>query len=251
MSSERVASSIVDNVGHRAWVRLCHWVISFGVLTLVFSGIFVLSTHPRLYWGEVGNNLTAAWLEIPLNDNHQPDGYERTVTFTEVPGVPYSADRTYEIYNPNGWARSLHFLAAWLAVIGGLAYVLLGAITGHTWRNIFPRLADLAPTELWRDIRSHLRGPVQPGPPYGRTQKLLYALVIYLAAPLMLLTGLTMSPAVTAAWPHLLDTFGGYQTARSVHFIVFVCLVLFICLHTAMVVVSGFRRQIRAMLSGR
>lgn len=251
MSLASTSAKETGSTKHRLWVRICHWVVAISTLILVLSGTFVLSTHPRLYWGEVGNDLTPAWLEFPLSDNHRPDGFEQTVTFTEIPGNPISADRTYGIFNPNGWARSLHFLAAWIAVMGGAAYILLGAFSGHTRRNIFPKLSEIGPRALWTDAVAHLRGQASSGHPYGYTQKLLYALVIYLAAPLMLLTGLTMSPAVTAAWPALLDVFGGYQTARSIHFIVFSCLCLFILVHGAMIVVTGFKEQMRAMLTGK
>ena len=73
---------------------------------------------------------------------------------------------------------------------------------------------------------------------------------LFVAAPLMVLTGLAMSPAVTAAFPLLLRLFGGYQSARTIHFFAFVALLLFVFVHVVMVVMSGFRRQIRAMTVG-
>ncbi|MGH8166150.1 MAG: cytochrome b/b6 domain-containing protein [Woeseiaceae bacterium] len=88
-------------------------------------------------------------------------------------------------------------------------------------------------------------------PPYGLLQKLTYSGVVFVALPLMVITGLTMAPAVTAAHPWLLDLFGGYQSARTVHFFGFALLVLFVIIHLSMVVVTGFRRQLRAMLLGR
>jgi thiosulfate reductase cytochrome b subunit len=92
--------------------------------------------------------------------------------------------------------------------------------------------------------------PASSGPHYGLLQKCAYSLVLFLAAPLMVLTGLAMSPAVTAALPSLLRLFGGYQSARTVHFFTFVALLLFVFVHIVMVVKSGFRRQIRAMTMG-
>ena len=59
-----------------------------------------------------------------------------------------------------------------------------------------------------------------------------------------------MSPAVTAAYPILLDVFGGYQSARTIHFFAFAALLLFLVVHVAMVVLTGFRRQLRAMILG-
>jgi thiosulfate reductase cytochrome b subunit len=239
--------------GHRRWVRVSHWTIVASFLTLAVTGILILMVHPRLYWGEVGNDLVPAFLEIPISNNHQPDGWEQTTTFTEVPGSPVSADRTYYIFNENGWGRSLHFLAAWFLVVTGLFYVVTGLVGGHARRNLVPGVTDLAPGRLMQDAREHLRpqADIGAGPPYGAVQKLLYAGVVFVALPLMLLTGLTMSPAVTAAAPILLDIFGGYQSARTIHFFGFSALVLFLIVHIAMVFVTGARRQLRAMILGK
>lgn len=128
-----------------------------------------------------------------------------------------------------------------------------GLASGHLWRHLVPRLRELAPRLLWRDIVTHLRLPMltaRGGPPYGLLQKLTYASVLFVALPLMILTGLTMSPAVTAAYPGLLDLFGGSQSARTIHFFVFAALVLFLIVHVVMVALTGFRRQMRAMTFG-
>jgi len=96
----------------------------------------------------------------------------------------------------------------------------------------------------------HLRLPMPAAPgglPYGLLQKLTYACVVFVALPLVVLTGLAMSPAVTAAHPGLLDLFGGSQSARTIHFFAFVALVLFLIVHVVMVALTGFRRQMRAM----
>jgi thiosulfate reductase cytochrome b subunit len=164
-----------------------------------------------------------------------------------------SAARTYDIFNQNGWGRSLHFLAAWFLVVSSLIYLLVGLASGHLWRHLLPRLRELSPRLLWRDIVTHLRLPMPPaagGPPYGLLQKLTYAAIIFIALPLMLLTGLAMAPAVTAAYPGLLDLFGGSQSARTIHFFVFAALVLFLIVHVVMVALTGFRRQMRAMTLG-
>jgi len=240
--------------GHQRWVRTSHWLIALSFLTLAVTGVLILAVHPRLYWGNAGNDLMPALLEIPISDNHQPERFEPTVTFDELPGAPVSADRTYRIFNQNGWGRSLHFLAAWALVTAGFCYVLIGALSGHAWRDLLPRIRDLAPTLLWRDLQGHLRpapGSVGAGLPYGRLQKLAYTLVVFVALPLMLITGLTMSPTVTAAFPFLLDVFGGYQSARTVHFFGFSFLFLFLVIHVAMVFVTGARRQLRAMILGK
>jgi len=243
-----------DSTGHRRWVRISHWLIVASFVTLGITGVFILAVHPRLYWGEVGNDLVPAILEFPLSNNYRPDGYEPGVTFSNLEHAPFSSNRMYLIFNQNGWGRSLHFLAAWFLVVAGLFYVVAGLMSGHVKRHLLPGVSQLAPSSLWQDLQSHLRpraGSFGGGPPYGLVQKCAYFGVVFIALPLMLVTGLTMSPAVTAAYPVLLDLFGGYQSARTVHFFCFAALVLFLIVHVAMVVLTGFRRQLRAMILGK
>jgi thiosulfate reductase cytochrome b subunit len=239
--------------GHRVWVRICHWVTALSFVTLAVTGFLILMVHPRLYWGEVGNDLTPAWLEFPISHNHRPEGWEQTVTFSTLPSAPISANRTYEIFNQNGWGRSLHFLAGWFLVVTGLFYVVAGIVTGHVRRNLLPRLRDLAPRALWQDLKAHLglqMGSVGAGAPYGLLQRCTYAGVALVVLPLMVLTGLSMSPTIAASYPLLRDLLGGQQSVRTVHFIGFAALVLFLLVHVAMVVLTGFRKQIRAMTLG-
>ena len=248
-----VAKTPGSAAGHARWVRASHWVLAASVLTLAFSGFEILMVHPRLYWGKAGNDLTPALFELPISRNYHHGGWAPPVTF--VPGAHpiVSAARTYDIFNQNSWGRSLHFLAAWFLVLSGLIYLLVGLASGHLWRDLLPRWRELTPRLLWRDVVTHLRLPLPPaagGPPYGLLQKLSYAFVILIALPLMLLSGLAMAPAVTAAYPGLLDLFGGSQSARTIHFFAFAALVLFLIVHVVMVALTGFRRQLRAMTLG-
>jgi len=238
---------------HPRWVRICHWVAAASFLTLALSGFLILMVHPRLYLGHAGNDLTPALLSLPISNNHRPDELHSRVVFSEVPGAPVTAERNYAIFNQNGWARSLHFLAAWILVGVGALYVALGVAGGHIGRDLLPRIRELAPRALLQDLKSHLRpraGAIGAGPPYGLLQKLSYTAVMLVVLPLMVATGLTMSPAVSAAYPFLLDVFGGYQTARTIHFFGFAALIAFLLVHVAMVIATGFGRQLRAMTWG-
>jgi thiosulfate reductase cytochrome b subunit len=253
-SSAVPESGLAEKHGHRAWVRICHWIVAISFLTLCFSGVYIFAVHPRLYWGEVGNSLTPALLEIPITANHQPDGWERTATFPIRGGEVFTASRNYTIFNQNGWARSLHFLAAWFLVITGLFYLLAGIVSGHARRNILPGASDLSPSRLWRDMKEHMRLRLTRsggGPPYGLLQRLSYAVVVFVLFPLMVLTGMSMSPAITAAYPFLLDVLGGFQSARTIHFFGFALLITFLLVHLLMVLMTGARRQLRAMILGR
>jgi thiosulfate reductase cytochrome b subunit len=243
----------VPATGHAGWIRVSHWVLAASVVTLAFSGFVILMAHPRLYWGNAGNDLTPALVELPFGRNYKHGGWEVETTFASGGSPIISSVRTYDIFNQNGWARSLHFLAAWFMSLTALLYLAAGLVSGHLWRDIVPRLRDFAPGSVWRDIRAHLRLPLPRapgGPPYGNLQRLSYAGVVLVALPLMIASGLTMSPAVTAAYPGLLDFFGGSQSARTIHFLTFAALVLFVVVHVLMVMMTGFRRQIRAMTIG-
>lgn len=228
-------------------------MVTISFLTLTFSGIVILMCHPRLYWGEVGNDLTPALIELPISRNHQHGGWSQRAPFFDNAGSPVSASRTFEIFNKNGWGRSLHFLAAWFLVVPGAIYLLTGLFSGHFRRHFLPRSGELTPKHLGAELVDHLRLRIRAatgGPQYGLLQKLSYFGVVFLALPLIIVTGLAMSPAISAAFPFLSGMFGGLQSARTVHFFAFVLLGLFLFVHVAMVIKSGFKRQIRGMTLG-
>jgi len=247
-------ASRADTPRHSGWVRACHWVGGAALLVLIFTGVEILMVHPRLYWGEAGNDLTPALLELPISRNLHHDGIGVRTPFFAGPDAPVSAPIEYDMFNQNGWGRSLHFLAGWILVTSGLVYLLAALATGHVRRHLSPGLRELAPGSIWADVRRHLRLQIPPatgGPTYGLLQRLAYLVVIFVLAPLMVVTGLAMSPAVAAAAPFLTGMFGGAQSARTVHFFTFAALSLFLFGHVAMVVLSGFRRHMRAMILGR
>lgn len=247
------AAHLVAGLGHPRWVRISHWIVAASVLTLAFTGFVILMAHPRLYWGYVGNDLTPALLELPISRNYRHGGWEPAVAFFAAADSPVSASRTYDILNQNSWGRSLHFLAAWFFVVTGAAYVIAGILTGHFRRHLVPGTRELTPRLFWQDLIGHLRVRIQPakgGPPYGLLQKCAYCAVVFFVLPLTVVTGLAMSPAVTAAYPFLSGMFGGSQSARTIHFLLFAALLLFLVVHVVMVIMSGFKRQLTAMTFG-
>jgi thiosulfate reductase cytochrome b subunit len=252
--AEVLGASARDDVhAHAGWVRLHHWILAASVCTLFVSGFAILMVHPRLYWGEVGNDLTPALVELPISRNYKHGGWTNPTPLTSNRTGPITASRTYEIFNQNGWARSLHFLAAWGLVLPGLFYLLTGLAEGHFRTRFWPTRDERAPANVRRDVLDHLRFRVpvtSAGSTYGLLQKCAYTGVVFIAGPLLVLTGLAMSPAVTAWIPWLVRAFGGHQSARTIHFAMFVGLVLFVLVHVAMVVRTGFRRQMRAMTIG-
>jgi thiosulfate reductase cytochrome b subunit len=229
-------------------------VITLSFLTLAFTGVEIFMVQPRLYWGEVGNDLTPALIELPVSRNYKHGGWESSTPFFETEGSPISSNRTYDIFNENGWGRSLHFLSGWFLVVFGGLYLLAGIFSGHFRRNFVPRRAELSGANVWRDVTDHLRLRIPAatgGPDYGLLQRSTYFAIVFLILPLMFFTGLTMSPAVAAAFPFLLDIFGGHQSARTIHFFAFFALMLFLLVHIVMIVKSGFKLQMRSMTIGK
>ena len=217
-----MSDDIASRTGHSGVVRVTHWVTSLAVAALLVSGYVITMTHPRLYWGDVGNDLTPAWITLPIDQK----------------------------FGESGWGRSLHFLGAWVMVLTGVVYVLWSATAHHFGRDLLPRREEFRASHMRREIAKQLRWHVPRGADYGLAQKLTYVTVVFLLAPLAILTGLTMSPAVTAAYPLLLSMFGGFQSARTIHFFDSVALVLFLFVHVIMVVRSGFTPQMRSMTLG-
>src|SRR5262245_4110726 len=190
----------VGRTGHTRWVRTSHWIVTMSFMTLAFTGAVILMAHPRLYWGEVGNDLTPAWIELPISRNHKHGGWENGTPIFEDAASPISANRTYGIFNENSWGRSLHLMAAWVIASTGLIYLLTGVFTNHFGRHIFPRPAEFSPKLFLNELKEHLRLRIPSatgGPQYGPLQKFSYFAVVFLAVPLAVLTGLAMSPAIT------------------------------------------------------
>ena len=202
---------------HTALVRVTHWLTALCFFALLVSGLEIVVSHPRFYWGETGNVLTPALfsLPIPASRGTVPTGYG------------------YVLPDQNGWSRYLHFQAAWLLVLTGALYVAWSAVSGHFRRDLLPE-RDAA-----RDAAS-----------YNALQRLTYLVVIFVLFPLVIWTGLAMSPAFVSALPSTATLAGGRQSARTLHFVLALSLVAFLVIHVAMVWLAGFRRHVTAMITG-
>jgi thiosulfate reductase cytochrome b subunit len=189
-------------IRHKRLVRATHWINALSFMALAVSGAAILLAHPRFYWGETGYFDTPAAIELPLKPN----------------------------LDQSGWGRSLHFLAAWIAVANGLIYVAWGLLSGHFRHKLLPAPAD--------------------SQGYSLLQRTAYLAVVFGLLPVAILSGLTMSPAVTAPYPGLFALFGGRQSARTIHFIAADLLMLFLVVHVAMTILSGFANNMRSMITG-
>ena len=242
-----------ENSRHKRWVKSSHWVVTLSFLALAVTGFVILMAHPRLYWGEVGNDLTPALFELPISRNFHHGGWEKSTPFFQGAASPVSASRTYDIFNENGWGRSLHFLSAWILVLTGVVYLLAGIFTGHFRRRLWPQANEFNMRMFLSDLTNHFRKYIPSAAritQYGLLQKCTYLAVIFFLLPLIALTGLTMSPAITASYPFLLKMFFGAQSARTIHFFASIALELFLVVHVVMVIRSGFKQQMRAMTIG-
>jgi thiosulfate reductase cytochrome b subunit len=234
----RAAPAATVAARHSALVRVTHWLTTLCFLALLVTGVEILISHPRFYWGEAGNALTPPLfvLPIPASRSTVPTGYG------------------FVLPDQNGWSRYLHFQAAWVAVFTGLLYTVSILFTGHLREDLLPNRADLS----WRAFSSAIAGRLRfrrPGASeawsYNLLQRLTYLCVIFVLFPLVIWTGLAMSPAIAAAFPTAVTLLGGQQSARTLHFFVTVFLVLFLLVHLVMISLAGFKNRMRAMITGR
>lgn len=250
---------------HRLSTRIWHWTNVIALVVMLMSGLMIFNAHPRLYWGHYGANADPAWLEIGADEaggflklgdtrigttgfiGQWTDG-EGQVQGRAFPGwatIPSSYDLA--------GARRWHLAFAWLFAFGLLVFMIRTFWNRHAQRELTPALAELKPKHLWQEVKDHARLRFPTGEAalsYNTLQKISYFAVIFLLLPLMILTGLGMSPGMDATWPWLVDVFGGRQSARSIHFIVALLLVGFIVVHLAMVVLAGPINEVRSMITG-
>ena len=233
-----VVSATTTPPRHAALVRVTHWITTLCFFALLVSGMEIVISHPRFYWGETGNVLTTPLFKIPIPSSRSlvPTGYG------------------YVMPDQNGWSRALHFQSAWIVVLTGLLYVIWGLVTGHFRKGLLPAKNDLSRRGISTVIANHLRfkrPSDEEAWSYNVLQRLTYLFVIFILFPLVIWTGLAMSPAFVSAFPATVTLLGGRQTARTLHFFITLALTLFLLVHVALVALAGFRSRMRAMITGQ
>ncbi|MGV8854383.1 MAG: cytochrome b/b6 domain-containing protein [Devosia sp.] len=246
------------------WTRATHWTWAICLFFLLLTGLQIFNAHPALYIGQQsGFEFDNAVLEIgAFNTPNGPVG--RTTLFgqqfdtTGVLGMSGSAERpafvafppalTIPSFRDLGTGRVIHFFFAWLFVLTMFIWFVASFINGHIRRDILVRPVDIRGVP--RDVVDHATFKFKHGRTYGPLQRLAYFGVFFILFPLIVLTGLTMSPGMDAAWPWLLELFGGRQTARTIHFTVMTLLVAFFVIHIIMVLAAGPINELRSMISG-
>jgi len=254
---------------HAVITRVTHWINAICLGFLLLSGLQIFNAWPSLYWGQYGADGDPSFLSIGASrEQGQLRGYlrvgETAVPTTGVLGVSrvdgqpaeraFPAWLTLPSFQDLAAGRRWHFFFAWGFAINGAVYLLYSLLSGHLRRDLVPGRADLAPRHLWHEIVAHARLRFPKGEEarrYNVLQKLSYLGVAVILLPLMVLTGLTMSPGMNAVAPFLLDLFGGRQSARAIHFITASLVVLFVLVHLGMVLLSGVWNNLRSMITGR
>ena len=218
----------VDTWRHPAVVRITHWLNVIAVVVLLMSGLNILAAHPHLYWG-IRSTFADPWLSTPTVPN-----------WLLIPQGRNLAE-----------ARNWHFLFAWVFVINGLVYLAWSLASGRFRRRLAPTASDLR--GFWGSVKEHARFRF-PADDHARTynviQKVTYLAMVLVILPLMLVTGLSMSPGFNAIGGALLEIMGGRQSARTLHFISAGLIVAFIAVHVGLVIWTGFFNNMRSMITG-
>jgi thiosulfate reductase cytochrome b subunit len=247
---------------HRLPVRICHWLNVPFLTILIMSGLQIFNAHPALYWGDRSDR------DRPLLSIRPVQAESGEVQgITTILGRPF--DTTGVLGYSDGmrrafpaWAtipsakwlamgRQWHLFFAWLFVINGLIFIAYAVASRHATRDLTPTRKDLR--GIGKSIKDHLilRHPTgNEAKRYNVLQKLAYAGILFVVGPMIVLTGLAMSPTIDTAFPWLLTVLGGRQAARTIHFLTCFSFVGFIVIHVLQVILTGFFNNIRSMVTG-
>lgn len=246
------------------WTRLTHWIWAISLFFLLLSGLQIFNAHPALYVGrqsgfQFSNNVLAIGA---LDSDDEATGYTdlfgHRFNTTGVLGLSGPEDEQSERAFPS-WAtipsgqdlatgRVVHFFFAWMLSATLLIWLLASAVNGHLRRDLAPRAEDFR--RLPHDIADHIRFRFHHGRDYNTLQKFAYGGVLFVLLPLMILTGLAMSPSMNAAVPFLADLLGGRQTARTIHFATMLLIVVFFIIHMLMILAAGPINELRSIITG-
>lgn len=217
---------------HKLATRIWHWVNVVTIFIMIGSGLGILNAHPHLYWGQFGANPDPAWLHM-----------SRWPGWMTIPG-------SYNLAVSRRW----HLAFALVLGFGLLLFMISSLINRHFQRDLAIKAHEVAPGHLWYDIKEHaafrFHDPHHPGA-FNVLQKIAYASAIFVFIPAIIFTGLAMSPGMDAAWPWLIDLFGGRASARSIHFIAMLAIIGFIIVHLALVILAGAWGEVSSMITGK
>jgi len=253
---------------HSVVVRVTHWINAIALAFLLLSGLQIFNAHPDLYFGQQ-SDFGHAWLAMgAFSGGGALHGVTKVgPAVFDTTGV-LGASKVNGVWTARGFpdwltippqqylalGRRWHFFFAWVFAINGAILIATGIVSRHLARDLAPTRDQLKPGHVLQEVWDHARLRFPRGEAakrYNVLQKLAYLAVLLVLLPLMVLTGMTMSPSLDATFPFLVELFGGRQSARSIHFIVASLIVLFFLVHIAMVVLSGAWNNVRSMITGR
>ncbi len=233
--------------GFPAWIRWCHFFNLFFIFMLIRSGLSILMDHPRLYFND-GCTPGSEWirftpLKVPKDRLWTAKDDNRYISpVVGLPGYSHSI----------GIGRCWHFLNVYGFVLTGVFFVS-GLLTSNQWERLVPTSWGIF-VQAWNTFVYYANFHLPPEPNgfygYNALQQLVYFATIFIMAPLAILTGMAMSPALVNRFPRYVRIFGGRQGARSVHFLVLVGFIYFIIAHVTLVVMTGFRRNMNHIVLG-
>ncbi len=272
LEAEHVLEPIVKTsvYRHRLPTRLWHWINAAALIVLLMTGLQIFNAHPALYWGQSGHTPETAALHISAK---MVGGAQRGITrigtaefdTTDVLGLSKNSKNNVEARAFPSWitvpgerslavGRRWHFFFAWVLGINLAVYSAFSLANGHFRRDLVPRRRELSPRHMLHEVWNHLRLKFPKGAAalrYNILQLLAYASVIFVTLPLIIATGMTMSPGLNASLPWLLDIFGGRQSARTIHFLCASYLVFFLFIHLATLLAVGVWNELRSMITGK
>ncbi len=247
------------------WTRATHWIWAISLFFLMMTGLQIFNAHPKLYFGhQSGFEYENAFLDIGAKQSGND-----VVGYTKIFGKEFDTTGYLGVSGPNSLSlnyqafpaaltipsnrslatgRIIHFFFAWILVSTLLVWAIASIVTGHMRRDLVITGADLR--NLPQDVKDHARLRFHHTKEYNTLQKLAYASVLFIAFPLMILTGLSMSPNFNASAPWLLDIFGGRQSARTIHFLTMIFLIGFFVIHMLMILAAGPINELRSIITG-
>lgn len=247
---------------HTIPVRISHWLNAVCLFVLIMSGLQIFNAHPALYWGDRSDRDKPLLSIRPMRaDNGEIRGVTTVLGHrfdtTGVLGYSDGRGRAFPAWatlpGPQWLAmgRRWHLFFAWLFVLNGLLFAAYSVVTRHFRLDLLPTTRDVG--SIGRVVKDHLvlRHPKgDAAKHYNVLQKIAYLVVIFGLAPVIVLTGLAMSPTIDAAVPWLVTGLGGRQAARTLHFVACFAFAAFIVIHVTQVVITGFMNNIRSMTTG-
>lgn len=214
---------------HSLITRIWHWLNALCVIVLFMSGLGISNAHRYLYWGNKGSEPSEAWTAVM-----------RFPDWATIPGH-------YNLALSRDW----HVLMAWPFAIALIIMWAAMLVNGHFWRDLRTSISEWKPAAIWHDVVEHLKLNFEhEGAKYNFLQKLAYGLVFGVFLPIMVFSGMAISPGIEPAAPWLVEAFGGRQSARSIHFLAAWGLFAFFIIHIVLVLLSGPVKQIRDMITG-